>query len=146
MLAILPDDGEGLAPVTLSAEEPVAQLEVRGAFAEAFFLEPDGDFFLGFRSGQAVEEAGVDGNAVIGVALPLFARRWLHDLFHRKVKLGGKLEVTGVMRRHGHDGSGAVTHHDVIRDPDRDLLVVHGINGVSAGEDAGFFFGQFRAL
>ena len=42
----------------------------------------------------------------------------------------------------GHDGAGAVADEDVVGDPNGDLLAVDGIDGVGAGEDAGFFLGQ----
>ena len=46
-------------------------------------------------------------------------------------------EVALVVRGHGHDRAGAVVHQHVVGDPDRDALVVHRVDGVEAGEDAG---------
>ena len=71
---------------------------------------------------------------------------WLYDTPNRQLKFFRELKITFVMRGHGHDGSGAVAHHDVVGDPDGDLLFVHGVGGKSAGEDAGLFLRQFRAL
>ena len=50
------------------------------------------------------------------------------------------------MRRHGHDGAGAVAGENVIGNPDGNLLAVDRIDGVSAGEHAGFFLRQFSAF
>ena len=44
--------------------------------------------------------------------------------------------VALVVRRHGHDRAGAVLHEDVVGDPDRDLLVRHGVEHTAAGVDA----------
>jgi hypothetical protein len=59
--AIFPHDGKGLAPVTLTAEEPVAELVGDRLFADAERFEARDDF--GFRDGrgEAVERAAVDG-------------------------------------------------------------------------------------
>ena len=40
----------------------------------------------------------------------------------------------------GHDGAGAVAGEDVVGDPDGDAYVVDRVDGIRAGEDAGFFF------
>ena len=50
MMPIFPDDGEGFTPVTLTAEEPVAEFKVDRAVSALMFLEPVRDRFLSFRS------------------------------------------------------------------------------------------------
>ena len=50
------------------------------------------------------------------------------------------------MRGHGHDGTGAVAHEHVVGDPDGNALVVHRVDGVSTGEDAGLLLRQLGAL
>ena len=70
---------------------------------------------------------------------------WTH-LNDRQIKFLGKLKIALVMRRHGHDRAGAVAGENVVGNPDRNFLAVDGIDGVSAGEHAGFFFGQFGAF
>jgi hypothetical protein len=57
-----------------------------------------------------------------------------------------KLEIALIMRRHGHDRSGAVAHHDVVGDPHGDLLAVDRIGRGAAGEDAALFLRQVGAL
>ena len=59
---LFPNNRERLAPVTLAAEQPVAQLVIDGLLAEAFFFQPGGDFLFGFGGGQAG-----DGNFRAGI-------------------------------------------------------------------------------
>ena len=51
-----PNDGERLAPVTLAAEEPVAEFVVDGLFAEALGFEPGGDLRLASGVGRPLME------------------------------------------------------------------------------------------
>ena len=50
------------------------------------------------------------------------------------------------MRGHGHDRAGAVTEQNIIRDPNRNALLIGRINRASAGKNAGFFFRKICAL
>ena len=50
------------------------------------------------------------------------------------------------MGRNGHDGSRAVTHQHIVRNPDGDLFPVGGVDGIGSGEDARFFLGEVRAF
>ena len=50
-----------------------------------------------------------------------------------------EFEVALVVSRNGHDGSAAVSHHNVVRDPDGDLLAVYRVDGKGSGRDTGFF-------
>ena len=52
------------------------------------------------------------------------------DAVYLQPELFCKLEVAFIMRRHGHDGAGAVTHQDIIGHPDGDLFVVDRIDGI----------------
>ena len=52
--------GDGLAPVTLTAEHPVAQLVVDLIAALAVLFQPSDHLLFGIDHGQAVQEAGVD--------------------------------------------------------------------------------------
>ena len=58
----------------------------------------------------------------------------------------GKLEVAFVVAWHGHDGAGAIAHHDVVGDPDGNPRVIDGIDGISAGEDAGLVLVEVAAI
>ena len=65
---------------------------------------------------------------------------------HRQVELLRELEIPLVVRGHGHDRSGAVAHHDVVGDPDGDLFLIHRVDGVSSGEDAGLVLVEVAAV
>ena len=58
-----------------------------------------------------------------------------HD---RQVELTRKFEIALVMRGNCHNRAGAVTHQHVVGDPNRDMLTRSGVDGIAAGEDAGF--------
>ena len=140
--------GDRLAPVALAAEHPVTQLVVDLALAQALFHQPVDDLLLGVGHAQAVEEIAVAQHAVhdIGVGFlgDIAAGNHLH---HGDAKLGGKLPVAGVMRRHGHDGAGAIAHEHIVADPDGDLLAIDRVDGADAVDlNAGLVLGQLRAL
>ncbi len=146
------DDREGLAPVALAAEQPVAQAEVDGALADAGPLQPLGDARLGLDDAQAVQgdarTGGVDDRRVVrdeGVVPRRRVRspvvRRFDDADDRQLEGAREREVARVVRRDGHDGAGAVAHQDVVGDEDGDLLAVDGVGGVGAGEDAGLVLG-----
>ncbi len=52
---LFPNDRKRLAPITLPAEQPIAQLIIDGAFANAAGFEPGCDDLLGFRGRFAVQ-------------------------------------------------------------------------------------------
>ena len=68
------------------------------------------------------------------------------DLHDRQPELLREREVALVVRGHGHDRAGAVVHQHVVGDPDRDALVVHGVDRVEAGEDAGLLLAREALL
>ena len=68
------------------------------------------------------------------------------DLDDFDAEVFGELVIAIVVGRHGQDSAGAIAHHDVVRDPDGDLLLVDGVNGVAAGEDTGLLLGEFGTL
>ena len=139
-------DGERLAPVALTREEPVAQLVVDRALTLPLLLEPLSDLaLLGLVDLQPVEELGVDGFAGAGVGLLLDVPAG-DDLADGQAEGAGELPVALVVRGHGHDRAGAVAGQHVVGDPDGDLLAVDRVDGVGAGEDAGLFLGQVGAL
>ena len=75
---------------------------------------------------------GLAGRAIGGIA---FAPRQDHDANVEAVLLG-ELVIALVVRRHRHDGAGAVIHQDVVGHPDGHVLVVERIDGVALGEDS----------
>jgi hypothetical protein len=146
------DDREGLAPVALTAEQPVAQPEVDGAFADAPALQPLGDAGLGLDDAQAVQgdlaARRVDDLRVVGgegvvpggrVGAAVVTR--LDHTADRQLEGAREGEVARVVGRDGHDRAGAVAHQDVVGDEDGDPLAVDRVGRVRAGEHAGLVLG-----
>ena len=143
------DERDRLAPVTLAAEDPVAQLVVDLFLAEALLH----DVFLhggdGFFNGHAVEEAGVDHDGAVVLGDEGFLRHVAagDDLDDRQAELRSKLPVALVVARNAHDDAGAVAHEDVVRDEHGQRLVRHGVHDLDALEtDAGLFLVELAAL
>ena len=141
------DDGEGLAPVALPAEQPIAQLVRDGGFAVAVGFQPL------VREALALGHGG-DAVEVQRVVAAVRIRRIADERFNPgagvqrtigglldggdvQPELASELEVALVAGGHGHDGAGAVTHQHVVGDPHRDLLAVERVGRVRAGEHAG---------
>ena len=103
-------------------------------------------------SGETIVSAGVHCDAslrersIFEVSKVATARSWCDDLRDRNAKRFREFIVTFIVRWHCHDGSRAVADQHIVGDPDRDAFAVHGIDGVSASEDARFFFGEVRAV
>jgi len=128
---------ERFAPVALPAEQPVAQLVVDLALADALRLDPGGHPLLGLGDAEAVEEAAVDRGTVADVGLAREVGGRLHRPHDRQAVDLGELPVALVLPGHRHDRAGSVAHHHVVGDPDRDPLAVGRVAAVGTGEDAG---------
>ncbi len=153
-VALVVHDREGLAPVALPAEEPVAQLvrDRRPALLGA--LEPLADHALRLGGAETVEAHRVvrrrhrlaladerlgplrrwRPGRHLSVVEPL--RRRLHDADDREIELGGELEVAVVVRGDGHDRPGSVAHEHVVGDEDRDSAAGGRVDCECAGEHA----------
>ena len=137
--------GERLAPIALAREDSVAQAVVHLDAPHTLFF----DIFLSSRNGflhrQAVEREAV--------GIYTLARRVHHDAFFRvetlfrhvcslderndrQVEMAGKGIVARVVRRHCHDGPGAVARQHVVRHPHGNLFPRERIYGIRAGEHA----------
>ncbi|GBD30530.1 hypothetical protein HRbin32_01638 [bacterium HR32] len=131
-------DGDGGTPVPLPADEPVPQAVVHRPPAPAGLLQPRDHLRDPLRDGRVVEGAGVHHAARALVrGLQGFREglsRRLDHHGHGQPVLAGELEVPLVVGRHSHDGAGAVSHEDVVCDPDGDPLPVHGVGGVTPEE------------
>ena len=154
--AVAVDHRDGVAPVALAADEPVAQAVVDLAAARAGGLEVghDGGLALGvLAAGEAGVLAGLHegalgghgglpidgGHDLLGLVTELLVERVVLLEHHRddgQVVLAGELEVALVAAGHGHDGAGAVVGDDVVGHPHGDLLAVDGVDHVAAGEGA----------
>ena len=128
------------APVALTRKHPVAQFVHGFSLARAFFFQPFNHFGFAFAHAQTVQKAGVDQLSVSGKSFFFYAFFAFDDFNDFQAEFFGKRIVALVVRRHGHNGPRAVAHQHIVRRPDGYLFAVDGINGVSAGKHAGFFF------
>ncbi len=138
--AVAIDDRNRRAPVALAGNQPVAQAEVDGAFAEAFGLGVLNHCADGLAVIQAGEFAGVAADAVFGVGVLHLgenqrAFRILDRKFDRQVVLLRESPVARVVRRDGHHRAGAV-HQHIVADPQRNLFAGERIDDIAAGENA----------
>ncbi len=153
------DHRDGRAPITLTADQPVAIAIVDRFLADAFFFQPIDDrrnagilaSFLIVDSGP-VKLGGVDHRARAdiglghGVAIQVGLALRLDDRNDLQPVLAGKGEVAFVVGGDSHDGARAVRHQHVIRDPDRDARAVDRVDGVPAGEHTGLLLVHRAAL
>ena len=81
MLAV--NERYGLTPITLPAEEPIAELKVGFLFADSFFFKPCYHCFLCFFDLHTVKETGVYEHAGIAIGkcflLDISARYYFND-------------------------------------------------------------------
>ena len=160
------DGGDGVAPITLAADEPVAQAEVDLAVAAAHGAQLGDDGFLSLgvlATLHAGELAGLHQNALgghggvpihgghhaLGLVLQLLIQGVVlgaDDGDNGQVVLLGELEVTLVAAGNSHDGAGAVVGHDVVGHPHGNLLTVDGVHHVAASEGAVLFLVALSAL
>ena len=137
------DDGDRLAPVTLSGEDPVSQLEVYRSFSDASLFYHVRRFFFQHGGFHAVPLSGIDhGAGSLRVRLGHifnFFSVFGDDLDDRDIEFLRKLKVAVVMSRYAHDGSRTVIGQHVVGQPDRRLCAIQRIDGIASGEYAGFF-------
>ena len=167
--AVLAVDGrDGVAPIALAADEPVAQAELDLATAAAHGLEVghDGSLALGVLTAAhagvlaglderalgsvgaiPVDGLGMEGIDGLTVSLDGCAVVIVQDDRHdRQVILAGKLKVALVAAGNGHDGTGAVVGNDVVGNPHRDLLAVDGVYHIAAREGTVLLEGALGTL
>ena len=167
--AVLAVDGrDGVAPVALAADEPVAQTELDLATAAAHGLKIGHDRSLalgvlaaahagvlagldqrtlGSVGAVPVDGLGMEGIDGLAAGLDSGAIVIVQDNRHdRQVVLAGKLKVTLVAAGNGHDGAGAIVGNDIIRNPHGDLLAVDGVHHVAAGKGTVLLEGALGTL
>ena len=106
------------APITLTADAPVADAELGLFFTQALGGERVGDFINTGVDIKAVEFTGIDEFSVVAlIGVPLFPcirgigfAGHANDLFDRQAILLGKCEVTFVVCGDAHHGAFAVAH------------------------------------
>src|SRR5215475_3647506 len=119
MFAILPNDWERLAPITLTRKKPVAQFVIDRALAEAALFQPLRDFSNRVARLQPINNRRIDRNAVADESDRIFVARRLNDLADRQIEFAREFQVALVVRGNGLNSTGAVAQQNVIRDPDR---------------------------
>ena len=149
------DDWNRFAPIALAAEKPVAQFILNGFFSNPLLLQPMRDLFFGLRSRNSVQrQTAVRGTRVFARALTRkcftcfqrHALRCSHYFNHRQSVPKRKLMIAFIVRRHRHNGSGAVTDQDIVRDPDWNFLLIHRVNSIRSGKYPALVFGQIGAF
>ena len=142
----VPHDGEGLSPVALTAEEPIAQSVGDGAPPGALGLQPGDHGGLGIILGLPIQAdlviGGVHGKAIarIGTLAQVHTARVVNRtdrLDDVEVVGGGEGPVAVIVSGHGHDGAGAVAHEDVVGHEDRHPLPIDRVDAEQAREHAG---------
>ena len=141
-------DGNGLAPVTLTGEYPVTELEVDLGFANALLSKEFNDSLLSILHAQIVQEAGIDHNAGSAIGKGRFFHiAALDDFDDFTAKLLGKLPVTVVMSGHSHNRARAVGRQNIVGDENGDFPSVDGVNALHALEHhAGLVLGKLGTL
>ena len=131
----------------MTRDTPVFQAKGNRALSETVLLRVLGHGLAGSPATQATESPGIHQHAIHGGKRKLgFDRRFLRVLRYGQdhqanVELVflGKLVIALIVRRHAHDGAGAVVDQDVIRHPDGDFFAIVRIDSVTPGVDAVLF-------
>ena len=167
--AVLAVDGrDGVAPIALAGNEPVAQTELDLATTAAHGLEVGNDRSLALgvlAAAHASVLAGLDERAlgsvgaipvdglgmegIDGLAAGLDGSAIVivqDDRHDRQVVLAGKLKVALVAAGNGHDGAGAVVGNDIIGNPHGNLLAIDGVHHVAAREGTVLLEGALGTL
>ena len=160
------DRGDGVAPIALAADQPIAQAEFHLATTAAGSFQGVDDGLLAFgmlAAHHAGVGAGLDQTAFgFHGAFPVDAG---HDpvllvcqlaiqgivLGHDdgddgQIVLAGEFEVALVAAGNGHDRTGTVVGDHIVGHPDGHLLAVDGIDDIAAGECTVLFVVALGAL
>ena len=139
------DDRNRSAPITLTADQPIAQTIVYTAFTEAFSFSLVHDSAHSLVHFHAGEFAGVNQHAFFFFVsaghffqLQLFAD-WADSNDFFNAVFVSKHPVTLVTGRNAHNGAGTVIIQYIVGYPDFYLAAGERVNAVYAGEYALFF-------
>ena len=116
-----------LTPIALAVKRPVFHLKLNTRMSYALLpkeLKHARNRIL--LVGKSVQELGINHNAVAAVRLFLEIPA-LNDRDNLNIKALCELVVTLVVRRNRHNGTGAVAHHDIVGDENRDFLAAHRV-------------------
>ena len=129
-------DGEGLAPITLPAEDRISDAVVDGAGPTVMGFNPIQRFGDGFFSGQPAPIPTLGQDGLFVGACRFRQVHPLKDVGNGKVKMTGKPPISFISRGHGHDGARPISRENVIGDPDRYSLFCQRMPDVSTSEYA----------
>ena len=167
--AVLAVDGrDGVAPIALATDEPVAQTELDLATTAAHGLKVGHDRSLalgvltaahagvlaglderalGSVSAIPVDGLGMEGIDSLAAGLDGSAIVIVQDDRHDgQIILAGELKIALVAAGNGHDGAGAVVGNDIIGNPHGDLLAVDGVHHIAARESTVLLEGTLGTL
>ncbi len=137
----VPDDGERLAPVALTTEQPVTQSVGHGGRAAALGHQPRDHPLCGLGDVEAIQAdlsvGRVDRWALTNerLVIRVICRR-LHRPDDRKAIGHREVPVTLILPWDSHDRAGAVAHQHVVCDEHRDLRAVDRVGHKRSCEDA----------
>ncbi|EJX03854.1 hypothetical protein EVA_08040 [gut metagenome] len=135
------DHRDRRTPVALTGHTPVAKTEFDFFLSQTATLQFGSDGVNRFMNIEAVKLSGIDQMRVKGfIAVPVlpgvvgigFSFN-SHDLLDGKTELFGKGKIAFVMSGHSHDSAFAVTHQDVIGNPDFNVSARNRVLDVKAG-------------
>src|SRR5262249_61702428 len=110
-------DRQGLTPIALAREQPVAQMILDLSVPGAASLQPgDRGGFCHSRR-QTVEGWRIDDRAVALPCFVLYIAAASHHADDRQVKRARKSVIAAVMSKHGHDGPPSGPHPPLHRFP-----------------------------
>ena len=137
------DEGDRRAPITLARHAPVAQAPYSLSRAAPLGFDPADDFGLGLGHAHAVEEIGIDADAIArlglgqrGISLNGAGGNHAGD---RQAIFGGEFEIALVMPRHRHHRARAVFHQHEIGDVDGQVFAGEGVLRADSGIEAQLF-------
>ena len=135
-------DRDWTTPIALTWNEPVAHLVGNLVVAETVFFEHFDNLFASFVTWKTVEFARINNFAfaVITLVVVIWTFRFFDNFNDRKFELGCKLKVALIMSRNCHDCTFAVSHQDVVRNPDWDFLLSNRIDCITTSKYASFLF------
>ena len=132
-----------LAPESLAREQPVTQFVVDCFSGTTVLVQHRGD--RGFNSVGllAVKITAVDcvsfsdktNVAFHDLCTLRMVLRWIHHWNHFQIELLCKFKVTLIVGRNRHDCTSPVPSQNIISDPDRNLLTIDWVGGMTTGED-----------
>ena len=124
------DDGNGLTPISLAGEYPVAELVICLCAADTLFLQVLDHLFLCISNGKSVEESGVYKGSGGNIGVYLFSNGNIascNDLDDGHIEFLCEVPVSLIMCGNGHDSTGSVAHKYIVGDPDGDLFFCNGV-------------------